>query len=157
MSNPVMGEEEQVESDEDEESRLWIVDPSMYQSSGHPKSLGSRVASRLRGLGTIGLFTLLIVYPVGLIYMGLVYGWLGFWGTFLGTLSIIGLVLHRAGYSGNFSQAGTGTPLRAIAGLFLAFIVTVGFYEWLFILRSLVFPIIILFVTIGLGYKLARS
>ncbi len=49
----------------------------------------------LRPLGSLILFALAAFYPLILVYLGLAYGGLVFWGALAGSLAIIYIVISR--------------------------------------------------------------
>jgi len=89
--------------------------------------------------------------------LGLVYGWLGFWGSFLGSVLVIGIIIKKSGYARHFESAGHGNFLTGILGLSLGFVIAVSLYEGLFVLRTLIFPVVILLSLGALGYKIRKG
>src|SRR5207302_6834239 len=99
--------------DLDREERFWKVDKSIF----HPKVRTSlrRLAAMARSIGKIVLFLLLFSYPILLVYMGIQYGGIVFWSTLGGSFIMIGLILSKAGYAGNF-QSRNGSLAKGLAG-----------------------------------------
>ncbi len=138
-------------------SRLWVFDPSVFRTKSPPASIWSRILSRLKTIGFYSFGGVLFGYPLFLVYMGLVYGWLGFWGTFVGSMTLIGFVIHRSGYGRNFESFGNESFKRRVAGLTLGFLVAAGLYEGLFVLKQWLFPLILIVLIGGLSLKIFRD
>lgn len=110
---------------------------------------------RLRPLGSLILFALAAFYPLILVYLGLAYGGLVFWGALAGSLAIIYIVISRLGYARNFE--GRGQPvLKSLTILALGFGLAVGLYLSIFNLRGLTFPVAIGLCILGLAYYLRK-
>jgi len=109
--------------------RLWSFDPTAFQP-GQLAGLAGRLRARLRSLAKLGLYTLLFAYPILLVSLGLLYGGLVFWGTLLGSVAVMWLVIRASGYARNFGGPGPGNRrfLAAIAALGL---VLVFFYSFI--------------------------
>ncbi len=138
-------------------TRFWELDPSMYESQSKPKSFWTRLLGRLKASVGFVALTILFAYPLVLVYLGLVYGWLGFWGSFLGSVLVIGIIIKRTGYAKHFENAGSGSFFTGILGISLGFVIAVSMYEGLFILKSWIFPVVVLLLLAGLGYKIKKG
>jgi hypothetical protein len=113
--------------------KLWEVDPSIFELGHNASFVERRILPPLRQLGKFGLYALALTYPIYLIYVGLAFGGLAFWG-FLADIS-----------------------LGRTVGIFLGFVVAVGFYGGLIYLKTLFVPIAFGIVAVGLFLVLRRS
>ncbi len=141
-------------SSSDKEERFWKVDKTIF----HPGVRTSlrRLTAAMRSIGKIVLFLLLFSYPILLVYAGIQYGGVVFWSTLGGSLIIIGLVLSKAGYAGNF-QTRNGSLAKGLAGIALALIVTVAFYVGLFNFRVMMIPISVGILVAAAAFVIARA
>ncbi len=108
----------------------------------------------LRQVGKFGLYALAITYPLYLIYVGLAFGGLVFWGFFAGSLAVMGTVISKLGYSSNFRHWDVG--LKRMAGVLLGFVVAVGFFGGIIYLRSWFVPVVLLILGLGVFLVLRR-
>lgn len=134
---------------EEENSKLWAVDPAMYVPKVDEASFFERrIAPFLRQIGKFALITLALTYPVYLVVIGIVFGGLVFWSFMVGSFAVMGLIISRLGFAPRFSNFGRGyAPFIGLVGGFLA---ALGFYAGLLYLRTwLVLPVIA-FVGFGL-------
>jgi hypothetical protein len=107
-------------------------------------------------VGLVAL-ALLFAYPLMLVYLGLAYSWLGFWGSFLGSVLVFGIIIKKSGYARHFESARRGSFLTGVIGLSLGFVIAVSLYEGLFVLRTWIFPVVILLSQVALGYKIRKG
>ncbi len=143
--------------DDDDESRLWHVDPSMYNPNPSRHHYLSDLAHRLKPIGVFGVVSVLFIYPLLLIYMGLTYGWVGFWGSFVGSVFVIGITLRGLGYNRNFQKAGTGSLGKGLVYLTLGFAAAAAVYQGLFTLKEWLVPVILVLLIAGLAFRLTRN
>jgi hypothetical protein len=135
--------------------KLWEVDPSIFQH-GHKESfLERRILPPLRQLGKFGLYALALTYPIYLIYVGLAFGGLAFWGFLAGSFVVVGVIITRLGYASNFRH--WDVSLRRTIGLVLGLALSVGFYSGLFYLKTLFVPAAFGIAAVGLFLVLRRS
>lgn len=134
-------------SDGAPERKFWQLDPSLYKP-GRKASILRRVKDGPRRLiGRIGSFILALFYPISLVYLGIAYGGLVFWGSFGGSLIILWLALTRSGQARNFQSADFGLKKR-LAGVSIAFGVALSFvagiaYNKLWLLSIIVIVVIV--------------
>ncbi len=107
-------------------------------------------------VGKIVLFLLLFSYPILLVYTGIQYGGIVFWSTLGGSFIIIGLILSKAGYAGNFHSR-NGSLAKGLAGIALALIVMVAFYLGLFNFRVMMIPISVGILVVAAAFVMARA
>lgn len=82
----------------------------------------------------------MISYPVTLPVLGILFGGLVFWGTFVGSVGLIGFGLWKAGYARNY-QAWNPNLARQLVGLSIGFAMTLGMFYGLFYLKAWVLPL----------------
>ena len=90
-------------------------------------------------MGKFGLYTLAVTYPIYLVYVGLAFGGLAFWGFLAGSMVVMGITISRLGYASNFKS--WDISLKRTLGLLLGFPVAVGFYGGLIYLKTWFVPI----------------
>jgi len=140
---------------EDKKRKLWEVDPSIFER-GHEASLFERrILPPLRQLGKFGLYTLALTYPLYLIYVGLAFGGIAFWGFLVGSIAVMGIIITRLGYASNFRH--WDISLRRTVGVLLGIVLAVGFYGGLIYLKTLFVPIAFGIAAVGLFLVLRRS
>jgi hypothetical protein len=135
--------------------KLWEVDPSIFELEHNASFVERRIFPPLRQLGKFGLYALALTYPIYLIYVGLAFGGLAFWGFFAGSIAVIGVIITRLGYASNFRH--WDISLRRTVGVLLGFAVAFGFYGGLIYLKTLFVPIALGIVAVGLFLVLRRS
>lgn len=135
--------------------KLWEVDPSIFELGHNASFVERRILPPLRQLGKFGLYALALTYPIYLIYVGLAFGGLAFWGFLAGSIAVMGVVITRLGYASNFRH--WDISLGRTVGVFLGFVVAVGFYGGLIYLKTLFVPIAFGIVAVGLFLVLRRS
>jgi hypothetical protein len=101
------------------------------------------------------LYTLALTYPLYLIYVGLAFGGLAFWGFLAGSIAVMGVIITRLGYASNFRR--WDISLRRTGGVLLGLALSVGFYGGLFYLRTLFVPIAFGIVAVSLLLLLRHS
>jgi hypothetical protein len=122
-----------------QEKRFWIVDPSMFNSKNRRSRkdrIRDPVVSIARTIFVISLFT----YPLVIVYLGLAYGAIAFWGSLSLSFLALGLFLWKTGYAKNFDSWNPNLGKQLI-GIFLAFLAVLGVYEGLFHLGLWILPI----------------
>ena len=120
-------------------TRLWQFDPSVFQPGPKARFLERYIIGRARSLGKYTLYALAFSYPVTLVSLGIVFGGLVFWSAFASSVSLMWLIIRKAGYARNFANWGVGN--RRFLGLFGAFGIVLGFFYGIIYLREWVFPI----------------
>jgi len=126
-------------SSEGKKKKLWTVYEDIFRPAKVRTSL-QRFADMLRSVGKIVLLALLFIYPILMVYAGIVYGAVAFWSSLFGSVLVIGIVLSRTGYARNF-EGRRGSLGRGLASLFLAFVAIVGLYLGLFHFGFFIVPI----------------
>ena len=119
----------------------------MYQKGPLTGFLRRRVVPPLRQIGKFVLIGLALTYPIYLVYVGLAFGGIAFWAFLLGSFAVIGVVISRLGFAGNFRNWDMGAT--RIVGFLIAFLVAAGFYSGLIYLKTWFVPIV--FLALGLG------
>ncbi len=127
------------EPDKPRKKRFWVVDPSMFRQEGE-RSKVERIRDLVVSLGRRAFILLLFSYPLLLIYVGLAYGGVAFWGLFAGSFAAMGLFLWKLGYAKNFDSSNPRLG-KQLLGLILGFVAVMGFYEGLFHLGVWILPI----------------
>jgi len=136
--------------------RLWELDPSIFDSGRRANFLERRVLDPARRLGKFALLALAFLYPVYMVVLGVAFGGLVFWGSFAGSIILLGLVLTKLGYARNFRD--WDVSLRKFSGLVLAFFVALGFYFALLYDKIWLIPVAAsLFFTVGLIVMLKKG
>ncbi len=67
------------------------------------------------------------------------------------------IIIKRSGYARHFDNARSGGFFTGILGLSLGFVIVVGLFEGLFVLRMWIFPIAALLLLVGLSYKIKKG
>jgi hypothetical protein len=135
--------------------RAWEIDSAVFQV-GRKASLFERFVLRpLRYVGKYALMGLAFTYPISLVSVGIIYGGLVFWGFFIVSVALIGLILSRLGYSKNF--ASWDVSLRKFALLPIAFLMSMGLYVGIIYAKPWIAPIMISALVLVLTYALRKS
>ncbi len=138
----------------DDKSKLWKVDPALFQPPPRPRRI-VLLMDRLRPLGSLLLVCLAAFYPVLVVYLGIEYGGVVFWGSLAASLVIIYMIISGLGYAGNFE--GRGQPiLRGLFAITLGFGLAVGLYLSILNLKIMTIPIVIGLGVLGLAYYLRK-
>jgi hypothetical protein len=135
--------------------KLWDVDPSIFKPGRKASFYERRIVPPLRQIGKFGLYSLAISYPLYLVYVGLAFGGLAFWGFLAGSMALMGIIIARLGYSSNFRN--WDTSLKRTLGLILGFLLAIGFYGGLIYLKTWFLPIGFGLAGVGLLLMLRRS
>lgn len=141
--------------EERKKRKLWDVDPSIFEPRRKASFLARRIVPPFQQLGKYGLYTLAVTYPVYLVYIGVAFGGLAFWGFLAGSVAVIGIILSRLGYASNFKQY--DISLKRTLGLLLSFPIAAGFYGGLIYLKIWFVPIAFGLLGLGLLIVLKRS
>ena len=96
-----------------------------------------------------------ISYPIYLVYVGLRFGGLAFWGFLAGSIGLMGIIIARLGYASNFRN--WDISLKRTLGLLLCFLLAIGFYGGLIYLKTWFVPIGFGLAGVGLLLVLRRS
>ena len=115
-----------------------------------------KIVPPLKSLGKYTLFAVLFMYPIGLVVIGIAFGWIVFWPTLLGSFAVIGILLTKLGYSRHFASWGHFS-LKSLGAFILTFLIALSFYAGIFYLRAWLIPIIFgilgVVLTIGIWHK----
>ena len=134
---------------------MWRVDPSIFTNSRKLRA-GERLSNLVRPIAKTLAISLFLTYPLGLVILGLVYGWIVFWSSLAGSFILIGIAISRLGYSRNF-EAWNPNFLRQMGTLTIAFLAVAAFYLALFRYKALVVPLVFAIVfslfILGLTYR----
>ncbi len=143
-------------SDEDDENkRLWVVDPSMFNPGPTP-SLPERITRFLKSVGRTVIPPLFLTYPVALVVLGIAFGGFVFWVGLLASMILMGLLLSRWGYAARF-EGWDYSLTRHLTGLTLAFLALAGIYLRLARYDFWFVPLIFSLVATGLLYFRGRG
>jgi hypothetical protein len=135
--------------------KLWEVDPSIFEPGRKTSFFERRIVPSLQQLGKLGLYALAVTYPIYLVYVGLAFGGLAFWGFLAGSTAVMGIVIARLGYASNFRH--WDISLKRTLGVLLGFPLAAGFYGGLIYLKVWFVPIAFGLVGLGLLLILRRS
>jgi hypothetical protein len=139
----------------DKKKKLWQVDSSLYQKGRRAGFFQRRVVAPLRQFGKFVLIGLGLTYPIYLVYIGLAFGGIAFWAFLVGSFALIGIIISRLGYAGNFRNWDMGGT--RIVGFVLAFVLAAGFYAGLIYLKTWIIPITVLLGGLGLFFVRRRK
>jgi hypothetical protein len=134
--------------------KLWEVDPHMYNTGQRSSFLERHVLPTVRTAAKFALIALALTYPLYLVYIGLAYGGLAFWSFLAGSSGIIGLIIWKLGFAPNYSRWDLG--LKRMLGVFGGFALAFGLYIGLIYLKTLILPISIAVLSVGLFFVLRR-
>jgi hypothetical protein len=134
--------------------KLWEFDPAVFQTGRRASFFERRIVPPLRQLGKFCLYVLAITYPTYLVYVGLAFGGLAFWGFLAGSIVAMGIVIARLGYASNFRHYDIG--FKRTIGLLLCFPLAAGFYGGLIYLKTWFVPIAFGLLGLGLLIMLRR-
>jgi hypothetical protein len=126
----------------------------MYERGPSARFVERRVVPLLRHLGKWVLLSLAFTYPIYLVYIGVAFGGIVFWGFLAASFAVIGVIITRLGFASNFRNWDLG--VKRMSGVVLGFLVAVGFYSGLIYLRSWLIPTVILLSCIGLFLAVRR-
>src|SRR5215467_13332114 len=107
--------------------KYWYVDPSVFKPGLRSSRKRRYLLEPAKSLAKFGFFGLLLIYPLGMVISGLIFGAFFFWSSFVGSLALIGFVIWKAGYASNFA-AWNPDFRRQILGLTVGFLLTAGLY-----------------------------
>ena len=141
--------------DKREKDRFWQVDPTIYLHRTKD-SLSGRVAHLGGVIGRTSLFGLLLLYPVVLLLIGLFFGGLAFWASFLGTVAVMGGLIWKTGYARNFANWNP-SHARQLIGLTAGFLATLGFVLGLVELHIWFLPLMVGVLVLGLALAFRRE
>lgn len=131
------------------------MDPSIFTVKGKAKRL-ARIVSFLESIARPLILSLLLGYPLILVLSGLLFGWIVFWGTLLGSFALIGLLLKGLGYAKNFENWNSSLS-RQLATMTLGFLAVAGFYLGLFYYKALMLPllfaVLVSVLVLGMVYR----
>jgi hypothetical protein len=140
---------------DEKKGRMWRVDSSIFLNA-RKRNTRERFSSPVRSTAKVLAFSLFMGYPLLLVVLGLLFGWVTFWASLGGSFVVLGVAISRLGYSRNF-DAWNPSLLRKMGALTIAFIAVAGFYFGLFAIKALMIPIVIMIVlslfVVGLIYQ----
>ena len=119
--------------------RFWKVDPAVFQPLKKAGLFERYVRERLKQAGKLAMFTIAFLWPVLVIAVGLMFGGLAFWATFVGSFALIGLLLKKFGYAPVFANWNVSNT--KFAGVLVAFLIAMGSYLGLIYLKIWFVPI----------------
>lgn len=128
-------------SGDEKKGRMWRVDPSIFLNARKRKTT-ERLSSPLRSTAKLLGFSLFMGYPLLLVVLGLLFGWLTFWASLGGSFVVLGVAISRLGYGRNF-DAWNPSFLRKMGALVIAFVAVLGFYFGLFAIKALMIPVVV--------------
>jgi len=142
--------------------RYWEVDPSIFKPGPRDNWRRRYFIEPARSLAKFAFFGLLLIYPLGLVLSGLVFGAVFFWSSFIGSIGLIGVIIWKAGYSANFA-AWNPDFRRQILGLTVSFFLTAGFFlgliNFLKHLELVIWVVAVLgaIIIIAVGFMISRA
>jgi len=142
-------------SSDDVERKYWNVEKGIFSTKG-TRTVLRHISSTFQSLGKSIIFLLLFGYPVLLVYAGIAYGAVAFWGSLGASILLIGLALSKSGYARNF-EGRKGNLVRGLAGLAIAFVVLIVFYLGLFNFGALMVPILLGIIVAAVAFAMVRS
>jgi hypothetical protein len=134
--------------------KLWEIDPTIFQP-GRKATLLEQIVQPFRSLAKYLLYSLLFAYPLTLVTVGLVFGGLVFWATFIGSFTAMGIIITKAGYARNFQH--WDISFRKMGGMTVGFVMALGFYLGLIYLKIWFIPVIILILGLGLLLAIRKT
>jgi hypothetical protein len=109
---------------EDKDPGPWKVDPKIFEA--RKSSLFERhVLGLIRAMGGYSLLGAAFAYPVILVYLGVAYGGLVFWGAFAGSFVLIAAPIRGLGLEKNFATKDISWTRSATIPI--SFILTLAF------------------------------
>jgi hypothetical protein len=135
--------------------RFWEIEPTVFQPGPKAGFFERRILQPFRFVGKYVLFALALTYPLSLVIVGIAFGGLVFWGFFVCSVAIIGVLITKLGYARNFANRDLG--FRDFGVLFLAFLVAMSYYVGLIYLKAWFLPIFVTILACGLVLFLRRS
>ncbi len=142
-------------SEDRKKRRLWEVDPTIFQKDRR-RGPFDRLVNFAGWTGRMVSLGLLLTYPLWLVLLGVVYGGIVFWGSFLGSILLIGVLIWKLGYAGNF-DAWNPSLFRQVLGLFLGFLIAAGFYVGLSRLNIWMLPVLFGILSVGIVLMLRKE
>jgi hypothetical protein len=127
----------------------------MFEPGRKAGFLERRIVPPLRQIGKFGLYGLVISYPIYLVYVGVAFGGLVFWGFFAGSLAVMGATITKLGYASNFRH--WDISLKRTVGVVVGFAIAASFYGGLIYLTTWFAPIAIALGGLGVLLVLRRS
>jgi hypothetical protein len=82
---------------------LWEVDPKIFEAR-KAGFFERYVIGRIRAIGGYSLLGAAFAYPIVLVYLGVAYGGLVFWGSFAGSFVLIMALIRGLGFDKNFAN-----------------------------------------------------
>ena len=123
---------------EDREHRLWKLDPKIFETK-KAGFLERHVLGLLRSIGGYSLLSLAFAYPIVLVYLGVAYGGLVFWGSFAGSVILMVALMRGLGFEKNF--ANKDISWKRTAAIPISFLMALAFILGLVYLRLWFIPI----------------
>jgi hypothetical protein len=133
---------------------LWQIDLTIFQP-GRKASVLERIVQPFRSLVRYLLYAFALAYPLGLVILGVAFGGLVFWGTFVGSIAAMGIIITKAGYARNFQN--WDISFRKFGAMLVAFPMTLGFYLGLIYLKVWIVPVMALIMGLGLYLILRKA
>jgi hypothetical protein len=134
----------------------WEVDPSIFEPGPRATKIRRFLIEPAKSLAKFSFFGLMLIYPLGLVILGLLFGGLVFWAVFAGSAGLIGLLLWRFGYAKNYA-AWNPDFKRQLIGISVAFLLTMGFFFGLTTLSIWMIPIIFALLAVGMVFVLKKA
>jgi hypothetical protein len=106
--------------------RYWQVDPSIFKPGPKDRRVRRYLVEPGKSLGKFAFFGLLFTYPLYMVILGVVFGAVIFWGSFLGSVALMGFLIWKFGYAGHFA-AWNPSLRRQLIGLSGGAVMAAGF------------------------------
>jgi hypothetical protein len=134
---------------------FFQVDQAAFRPLHKAKFQERYLVEPLKSLGRYVFFGALFAYPVALVIVGVEFGGLVFWSSFLGSVALIGLAIDKLGYSRNFQN--WDVALGRIRGLLVAFLLVLGFYFGIIYLKVWLAPVTVIAAAVVVPIMLKKG
>jgi len=145
----------ETEEEEKKKHRLWEFDPTMFEPGRKAGFFERYFSWWLKQIGKYALYTIAFFWPLLVVSIGVAFGGLAFWGSFLASFAIIGFLITKLGYAANFANWNVSNT--KFAGLIFAFAAAMGFYLGLIYLKIWLFPIVLGVLGLTLVWGILRK
>lgn len=139
--------------EEKKKPRFWVIDPAMFHPGRRAGFFERYFLGWFKLAGKYALYAIAFFWPLLVVSIGVAFGGLAFWTSFLTSFAIIGFLITRLGFAANFADWNVSNT--KFAGLIVAFVAAIGFYYGLIHLKIWLIPIIlcVLGLTLALGIR----
>ena len=99
------------------------------------------IVDRVKSLSVALFAGALFAYPVTLVLVGVIFGGLIFWSTFVGSFIVIGLIIHGLGFSHNFRN--WDISMKRMLATVMGGMVALGWYEGILYFKGPLFLLVL--------------